>query len=166
MRLFDKRWDAGLHSGLISACDAIQEHQCHRQKQYQMISAHQQQKKQYHRCGNEIQYHHDIPLIHPVRNNAAHRRQQNGRQKSTGRNDSKKCRRACQIQQIQRQRKPYGGIAEQRNDLTDNDQCKVLRKQFLLHPETSSFSVSYLKTADKSGISDNRPSILSVSGTQ
>ena len=64
--------DAGLYRRLIGSGDAVQKHQRDRQKRNEAEGIHQQRKGQNQRGGQEIQRYHDIPLIDPVCDHAAH----------------------------------------------------------------------------------------------
>ena len=89
MRIHQRR-NACLHGGLIRTCDPVQKHQCNRQKQDQVDAAKQQGKSQDHQRCKEVQNHHNIPLIYPVRNDTSDRREQDGRNKGAGRDRSVK----------------------------------------------------------------------------
>ena len=90
-----------------------------------MLPVHQHIEGKNEERREKIQRHHNIPLIDSVRKDPAHRRQKHNGQQRAG------CHRTIQrgrtrfIQQRQRQRKTQRGIAEQRNNLADDDQRKI-----------------------------------------
>ena len=72
MRLGYQSRDAGLYRGLIGSGDAVQKHQRDRQKGNEAEGIHQQREGQNQRGSQEIQRHHDVSLIDPVCDHAAH----------------------------------------------------------------------------------------------
>ena len=106
-------------------------HQRDRQKGNEAEGIHQQREGQNQRGSQEIQRHHDVSLIDPVCDHAAYGGQKDGRQERAGGHGPVEGGRAGQIQQVKGQGKTDGGIAEQRDDLTQDDQGKIFGKQFL-----------------------------------
>ena len=100
MLLISQYGNARLYRGLVGSRYTIEQHQCDCQKPHKIHTVHEHQKCQNHARSKKIQDNHNIPLIHSVRHNTAYGRQQNGRNKSTGRNHTVQRRGTCEIQQV------------------------------------------------------------------
>jgi hypothetical protein len=88
------------------------------------------QEKKNQACRKEIQHNHDVPFIHPIRNQAADGRHDNKRKERYAGYHTQKRRRSGNRKQVQRKGKADDRISEQGNDLTDYNEIKILGKSF------------------------------------
>ena len=117
---------------LIGAGNPIQEKSIIRMSETRLPLPLNTRKKKNQACRKEIQHNHDVPFIHPIRNQAADGRHDNKRKERYAGYHTQKRRRSGNGKQVQRKGKPDDRISEQGNDPTDYNEIKILGKSFFI----------------------------------
>lgn len=119
-----------IYRRLVCALNAVQQKQNSHQQRHQRHPAQRQRKQRDERGSGKIQHDHDVAFVHSVCNDTAHGRKHHHGQKAAGGNKPQQRGRTGLIKQIQRQCKTQHRVAEQRDDLADDDENEVLTEAF------------------------------------
>ena len=123
---------AGAYHGLVKPLNGVQtaQHGQDQRKQGQMRQSGSGCRR--NTGGHQIQQRHQAGLAAAVCQCAAGQHSDQSRQHSKSGDAAVQCGRTGLPQQIQRQRKPQGGIAEQGDDLPEDDKDKSVHRTLLL----------------------------------
>ena len=91
-------------------------------------------------CG-KVQHDHDIALVETIRDHSAKGGEENGRKKGQSHYSSIERGGSGLLQKIERKSETDSRVAKEGDDLPDDNQCKIMGKEFGSHGETSLFNL-------------------------
>ena len=121
--------DARLHGGLVGAGDAVEQHQRGGHQRHERDAPEREIKHGDQKCGAGVQQNHDVPLIDAVGDHAAEQGKDDHRDERAGRHRAEQRGGAGFAQQVERQCEAQDGVAEQGDDLPDDDEREIAAEQ-------------------------------------